>query len=156
MAERGNWKLEIGGVVFADYEDIVQPTEGDGGPAVQRTPLFRGEEIRNDERGNFDQVSSFYVLIEQADFTAAWDWYLKAAQNWNGVRSVVATYREGAGTKSWRIRYPIVRVSATRPTGVANEARVTITGGKWEDGGAPFADAGNATADSGGTTDRVN
>jgi len=130
MADRGTWKIVIGASTLADYTDVVDPSDSDGGEVVQTEQLFRAASITNLGRDNFQIQLHFSITRESATNAAAADLFLKAPQTYNGVYDVQIIHRDHAGTETTRwLRGASVRVKCAAPIGVTNLMSCSIVGG---------------------------
>jgi hypothetical protein len=130
VANRGTWKIAIGGSAFADYTDVLQPEGIGGGPNVLEiqgygaaTPVFLN-------LGNWKLPRRFTLTREHATDTAAHAWYQTAAATWAGVATVVLTHLDYAGNETtYTILGAKVEIEVLTPIGLATITQITITGG---------------------------
>ena len=127
---RGTWTIKIGGEVFADYTDLVQRGDNDGGPDIIETKGFGAAAAAQTGNGNFRMARQFTVTLEFSDNKTATDFFETAAQTWAGVADVVLVHMDSAGKEtSYSIPAAAVRVVAQQPVNVAVTVRLTVTGG---------------------------
>lgn len=130
MANRGNWKLSIGGSSFADYTDVLQPLDHSGGPMVLEFPGYGAAAPYFSNLGNFKGARHYQLDRIHATDKAAHDWWQTAAATWAGVADVVLTHLNYDGTETtYTIAGAKIEISVGMPNGVSTTSKIIITGG---------------------------
>ena len=130
MADRGTWKILIGGATFVDYADVANPRDNDGGPIIQPEAGFMAPSMTYLERSNFELHLIFDITILQANNAASMAFFLTGPQTWSGVKDVALTHKDHTGAETTKnLTAASVRLRCTPPVGVTNLAVLTITGG---------------------------
>lgn len=131
MANRGTWKITIGGADFADYSDVLQPEGNAGGPKIVPVLGYGASAPVYLNLGNYEIPRSFTLTRDHPTNTAATAWYETATQLWGGVASVVVlTHLDYAGVETtFTIQAPRVDIEVATPIGPCTITKIKITGG---------------------------
>ena len=130
MANKGTWKISIGGASFADYTDILQPEGIGGGPTILKIPGYGAAAPMYLNLGNNERPRRFTMTRTHASDTAAHAWYQTATATWAGVANVVLTHIDYSGTETtYTITGAKVEIEVETPIGPTTTTRITITGG---------------------------
>ncbi|MEI8289800.1 MAG: hypothetical protein WCH99_10030 [Verrucomicrobiota bacterium] len=130
MSERGTWKITVGGDDLATYEDIVKGEPITGGPKFLPVEGYGAANIQWLDLGNEHLHRRFTMTREHPDNTESTDWYLTAAQQFNGVADVLLSHQDYAGAEtSYLIAGAQVTVEVAEPVGVCSITTININGG---------------------------
>jgi len=130
VANKGTWKISIGGSSFADYTDILQPDGVSGGPVIQKFEGYGAAAPVFIPLGNTAITRAFTMTREHTSDTAAHAWYQTAIATWNGVANVVLTHVDYAGAETtFTINGAKVELEVTAPIGPTTITKIKITGG---------------------------
>ena len=130
MANKGTWKISIGGAAFADYTDILQPEGIGGGPNILEVQGYGAAAPTFINLGNQKLARRFTMTREHASDTAAHAWYQSGPATWNGVGTVVLTHLDYAGAETtFTIAGAKIELEVETPIGPTTITRITITGG---------------------------
>lgn len=130
MANKGTWKISIGGSSFADYTDICEPEGESGGPNILEIPGYGAAAPLFLNLGN-SRIPRRYLLTRQhATDTAAHAFYKTAVATWSGVATAVLTHIDYSGTETtYTITGAKVELEMLEIFGYTTVSRITITGG---------------------------
>jgi hypothetical protein len=130
VANKGTWKISIGGSSFADYTDILQPEGIGGGPNIMEIQGYGAAAPVYLNLGNYKLPRRFTMTRTHASDTAAHAWYQTATATWAGVANVVLTHIDYSGTETtFTINGAKVEIEVETPIGPTTITRITITGG---------------------------
>ena len=130
MADRGTWKIVIGGVTLIDYADVANPRDNDGGPVIQEEAGFRAPSMTYLQRYNFGLHLVFDLSFIRANNADAVTFFLTGPQTWSGVKDVALTHKDHSGAETTKnLTAAAVRLRCSPNIGVGNVAVLTITGG---------------------------
>lgn len=130
MANKGTWKISIGGAAFADYTDILQPEGIAGGPNIIDVNGYGASAAMFLNLGNAKLARRFTMTREHATDTLAHAWYQAAAAVWAVVANVVLTHQDYAGVETtFTITGAKVEIEVATPIGPTTTTKLTFTGG---------------------------
>lgn len=130
-----NTRIEVDGVVLADWTDTITHSDVDEQVAVEIVEKIEAEEPDRYDRGNVQTILSFSVGREHPNLQAAVDYRLLIRSTVPRVGVLLTlTTKDFNGSVSERyLRTPAIRIRRPQNVGVFTFADFVITGGMFLD-----------------------
>jgi hypothetical protein len=128
-----NTRIEVDGLVLADFTDIITDNSIMPEFAMEVVERIDAEEVEVIDRGNVRTDFDLFVVREHAKLTGAEDYrtMLREKLPRVGVLLTKITKDYSGSEKKWFMKTPGIRMKFDQSLGVTTFAEFQITGGKW-------------------------